>query len=65
MFQIWGGDERLQACVRRLGNVHANLHPGFHQLNMGLGPITDLFEAHPPVPVVTLHHFDMVHALLG
>ena len=58
--QIWGGDQRLQACVRKLG-VPAQLHPGFHHMGASLGPIADILEEHPPVPVVSLHHLDMVH----
>ena len=57
--QFWGGDDRLIHCVRALGET-TTAHPGFHQLDGGAGLITDLFEEHPPVPVVSLHHTDGV-----
>ncbi|XP_051142064.1 uncharacterized protein LOC127258996 [Andrographis paniculata] len=65
----------MEKCLRRSAHINAadlitmvcaadvgvslSPHKGFHQIDMH-GDISGLLSAHPPVPILSLHHFDHV-----
>ncbi|KAK1271569.1 hypothetical protein QJS04_geneDACA007740 [Acorus gramineus] len=55
---LYGSDARLWACVTELG-VSLSKELGFHQMDIR-GDASGLLAAHPPAPLVSLHHLDWV-----
>ncbi|KAL4565495.1 hypothetical protein LXL04_029593 [Taraxacum kok-saghyz] len=56
--QLYGSDDRLQACMAELG-VPLTKVLGFHQYDV-YGDLFGLLSAHPVTPLVSLHHLDLV-----
>ncbi|CAM8969861.1 unnamed protein product [Rhodiola kirilowii] len=55
---LYGSDDRIQACVAELG-VPLTKHSGFHQCDV-LKSIFGLLAAHPVTPLISLHHLDII-----
>ncbi|KAG9128755.1 hypothetical protein Leryth_026987 [Lithospermum erythrorhizon] len=60
-YYFYGSDQRVWACVGELG-VGLSREPGFHQFDIRGDPY-GLLAAHPPAPLVSLHHLDYVKSL--
>uniref|UniRef100_A0A0D6QUQ1 Uncharacterized protein n=1 Tax=Araucaria cunninghamii TaxID=56994 RepID=A0A0D6QUQ1_ARACU len=56
--ELFGSDDRVQACVAELG-VGLTREPGFHQMDINGNPF-GLLAAHPMVPLVSVHHLDVL-----
>eukprot|EP00249_Psilotum_nudum_P036949 c910_g1_i1 orf=646-2238(+) len=55
---LFGGDDRIQACIAELG-VPLTKEFGFHQYDV-YGNLFGLMATHPVTPVVSIHHLDVV-----
>ncbi|KAJ8765915.1 hypothetical protein K2173_020431 [Erythroxylum novogranatense] len=60
-FYFYGSDQRIWACITEIG-VGLTKEPGFHQLDIRGNPY-GLLAAHPPAPLVSLHHLDHLSSL--
>ncbi|KAF9595193.1 hypothetical protein IFM89_037779 [Coptis chinensis] len=58
---LYGSDDRIQACMAELG-VPLTRETGFHQYDV-YGNLLGLLGAHPVVPLVSLHHLDVVEPI--
>lgn len=58
---LYGSDDRMQACMAELG-VPLTKELGFHQYDV-YGNLFGLLAAHPVVPLVSLHHLDVVEPI--
>ncbi|KAL6003906.1 hypothetical protein ACLOJK_004452 [Asimina triloba] len=58
---LYGSDDRIQACMAELG-VPLTKHAGFHQYDV-YGNLFGLLAAHPVMPLVSLHHLDVVEPI--
>ncbi|KAL0390797.1 UNVERIFIED_CONTAM: hypothetical protein Scaly_0436800 [Sesamum calycinum] len=58
---VVAADQTTMSCVADMG---VNLTPleGFHQIDLR-GDISGLLSSHPKVPLLSLHHFDMVEPI--
>ncbi|KAK4267879.1 hypothetical protein QN277_024604 [Acacia crassicarpa] len=59
--QLYGGDQKIQACVSEIG-VQTTKERGFHQVDIR-GSSYGLLAAHPVAPLVSLHHVEAVDQL--
>ncbi|XP_054782359.1 uncharacterized protein LOC129289589 [Prosopis cineraria] len=59
--QLYGGDQKIQACVSEIG-VQTTKERGFHQVDIR-GSSYGLLAAHPVAPLVSLHHIEAVDQL--
>ncbi|KAL5717271.1 hypothetical protein ACHQM5_010309 [Ranunculus cassubicifolius] len=58
---LYGSDHILQACIADLG-VTLTHERGFHQIDLR-GDISGKLSAHPPAPLLSLHHLDYVEPI--
>ncbi|XP_028785176.1 uncharacterized protein LOC114741082 [Neltuma alba] len=59
--QLYGGDQKIQACVSEIG-VQTTKERGFHQVDIR-GSLYGLLASHPVAPLVSLHHVETVDQL--
>jgi len=55
----WTHDHALAECIEKLGvrRTNTTFSQGFHQLDL-VGDLRGLLEAHPVVPLISLHHMN-------
>ncbi|KAF5179535.1 fringe-like protein [Thalictrum thalictroides] len=58
---LYGSDHIVQSCIADLG-VTLTHEQGFHQIDLH-GDISGKLSAHPPVPLLSLHHLDYVEPI--
>ncbi|KAJ8751359.1 hypothetical protein K2173_016553 [Erythroxylum novogranatense] len=58
---FYGRDDRLQACMAKLG-VPLSREPGFHQYDV-YGDLLGLLSAQPVTSLASLHHLDVVQPI--
>ncbi|KAG2331055.1 hypothetical protein Bca52824_002235 [Brassica carinata] len=58
---LYGSDDRIHACMAELG-VPLTREPGFHQFDV-YGNLLGLLSVHPQVPIVSIHHLDVVEPI--
>ncbi|XP_057956398.1 uncharacterized protein LOC131149721 [Malania oleifera] len=58
---LYGSDGRIYSCLAELG-VGLTREPGFHQMDLQ-GDVFGLLAAHPPRPLVSLHHLDQLEPI--
>ncbi|GMI97425.1 hypothetical protein like AT5G12460 [Hibiscus trionum] len=51
-------DHLTSSCLFDLG-ISLTIESGVHQIDL-LGDISGMISAHPPTPIITLHHFDNI-----
>eukprot|EP00257_Ricinus_communis_P026606 XP_025014020.1 uncharacterized protein LOC8274863 [Ricinus communis] len=60
-YYFYGSDQRIWACISEIG-VPLTREVGFHQFDIR-GSAYGILAAHPPAPLVSLHHLDNVDTL--
>ncbi|XP_010456306.1 PREDICTED: uncharacterized protein LOC104737750 [Camelina sativa] len=58
---LYGSDDRIHACMAELG-VPLTKEVGFHQMDV-YGDLLGLLSVHPQVPIVSIHHLDVVEPI--
>ncbi|KAF8048124.1 hypothetical protein N665_2667s0003 [Sinapis alba] len=58
---LYGSDDRIHACMAELG-VPLTKETGFHQFDV-YGNLLGLLSVHPQVPIVSIHHLDVVEPI--
>ncbi|XP_050210421.1 uncharacterized protein LOC126660789 [Mercurialis annua] len=61
-YYLYGSDQRIWACITEIG-VPLTREAGFHQFDIR-GNAYGILAAHPPAPLVSLHHLDYVDSLV-